>query len=280
MARATRKSSKKLDRKELKGPDLFQSRGERILEWIIEHKRQILAVCVGLVVLFLAVSALRYYLESRHAAVSLRFARALKTLDAPIVEEGETPPEGTDEYYTSEEFRSSAALEKFSELVSEHQGTGLGTMARFYQANLQFELKRYDKAAEGYRTFLDEASGDFDDVRFLAEFNLGQTYEATNQPAEAEKQYRKLFEDEGSIWKEQAGYHLARMLHKLGKTEEAISTMKKMLEDFPESTLKTNAEKLIDFWQSSQKGSQMAPDTEKAEKVEPKNEEKEVKQPE
>ncbi len=270
MARATRKSSKKLDRKELKGPDLFQTRGERLLEWIIDRKRQILAACVGVAVIFLAVTAVNYYLESRHAAVSLKFARALNTLEAPIVEEGETPPEGTEEYYTSEDFRNSAALEKFGELASEHEGTGLGTMSQFYHANMLFKLKRYDKAVEGYKKFLDEASGDFDDIRFLAEFNLGQAYEATKQTAEAEKQYRKLYEDKDSIWKEQAGYHLSRMLHKQGKTDEAISTLEKVLEEYPESSLKTQAEKMIDFWKSSGLAANEAPTQEKTEKVEKK----------
>lgn len=239
----------KLSQKELKQPDSFQSTGEKFLQHFVDYRKQYLLGAVGLLVVFGLAFGIKTYLAKRSAAVSQSFGAALETYLAPIKSEKELKDadEATKSElsFPNEETKYVAAQTKFQEIVEKHGGTTYGKFAAFYVANCLFKTKQYDKARDGYTKFMAEAGSDFADLKFVAENNIAQTYDAEGKLDEALAAYKKIYETPEGVFKDQALYMQAEINQRQGKRDEAVKLYNELLEKFPETDLKSQVEKML-----------------------------------
>lgn len=243
---ATTKASK-ISQKELKQPDEFQNIGERALQHITDNRKWYIIGLIGIIVIAGIVSGVRAIIEHRAEKISKMYADALESYDAPIVEDTEENKENkpTGLYFPTEEAKYLEALQKFESLQQSYSGSNFGDMAVFYIGNCHFKLKRYDKAIESYTKFVNDGSSDLDSLKFLARHNLAQSLEIQGKLDDAIKQYDEILSSSDKAWREQAYFFKGYLLEKQDKKEDAVKIYEKMIEEFPESQLKSKAEKRL-----------------------------------
>jgi len=237
----------KISQKELRQPDEFQTLGERALQHITDNRKWYILGIIALFVIAGVVSGVRAIIDHRTEKISKMYADALESFDAPIVEENEENKENKPEglYFPTEEAKYLAALQKFESLQQSYSGSNFGYMALFYIGDCHFKLKRYDKAAEYYARFTDEGSSDLDSLKFVARHNLAQALEMQGKLDDAIKQYDEILNSSDKVWREQAYFFKGYLLEKQDKKEDAVKMYEKMIEEFPESQLKSKAEKRL-----------------------------------
>ncbi len=236
--------AKKLDKKELKQPDAFQSKGEKALDHVVQNKKRYLtyiAAFLGLVILVQVGFAFRDY---RNGKVSTAFSDAMKVVDAEVIEDKTQAAEAKEMTFESEEAKNLAITTQLGEFINKHADSRFATLARMHVGNAFFALKRYDKALENYETFLKD--GDFAQFRFMALNNIAQCQENQGNTDQAIATYKKIIdESKTDLWKDQSFYALGVLYKKQGNNDESIKWFDKLVEKYPESGLKTKADKFL-----------------------------------
>jgi predicted ribosomally synthesized peptide with SipW-like signal peptide len=207
----------RITRKELK-TDKFALELGHTVDYVGEHKSQILryaAVAIGLI---LIATGTYMYFRSRQTARLEELASAMRVHDATV---GPATPAGGLNFPT-EEAKIQASNKALSGVISNHPSSDEAMIARYLMAG---ELAKQEKLGEAEKLF-QQVSTSGTEVAPLAQLALGEVYFATNRPAEGEKLLRGLIERPTMyVSKEQATVALARHLART-KPEEA----RKMLE--------------------------------------------------
>jgi len=238
------KPSKKLSRKDLKQPDEFQTKGERALEHLHENRNKYFLVIIAIIAVAGLVSGANAFWTYRQGKISKHYANAMEAYTAPVVAMGEKDkPEGLS--FPSDETKYMEALRRFGEISSSYSSSSYGELSVFYAGNCHFKLKRYDKAAEAYAKFIDEAGSSMESIVFLAHNNMAQSLEMKGELDKAYAEYQILIDEDAELWKEQAYFFQAYILEKQEKKEDAVKKLEKLLEEYPETSLKAKAEKRL-----------------------------------
>ena len=237
-------------RKQLKQPDEFIAFSQRA--WTFARENRI-AVIVGSAVTLLVVAGSSFwvsYSEDKAAAATLALTEGIErynriVLEAPAEpsdnnssnDKGTNSPEGegdkadADAPYATNQERLAAAEKSFSETVDEYGKSGVGEISVLLRAGVRFDQGKYDDAISDYQLFLDQS--DHPGLRRMAAAGLAYSYEASERWEEAKSAFRKLGQLEG---KDDQGdqlvnYHVARLLAKQGKADEAIEQLRKIADD-------------------------------------------------
>ncbi len=244
----------KLSKKELKQPDEFQSQGERIVAQISENKKTIQLVFGALVLVGVIALGVNAFLSSQADKVSQAFAKAMEVYEAPVMTDEEYQQADAryrpKTYFPTEEEKYTKSLSAFDEFLKGNAGSNLGLLAMLHRGNCHFHLGNLDKAASDYQAFLQKgALGDFS---FLAHQNLGQVYDAKGEFDKALAEFQKLVDEKDSPLKEQGAFFVAHIYYRKGDKEKAKEALEKFIENYPESSLKSKAEKRLESLTSSQ----------------------------
>lgn len=241
--------SKKLSRKEINQPDQFVTRGEQILQNLVDNRKRY-AIYVGSVLAFIILANLVCaYFQNQNDKISMAYSDALRVYNADVVtgDDVEANPTGKNPTFPTEEAKYLAANEKLQSLVDEHGSSSYGTVAKFYLGNTLFHLKRYTKAREAYQSFLDEAGSDFDSFKFMAYHDIAQCYDGENNLEKALETYKKILTLDGNAGKDDANYRIAMIYKRQGKKDEAVKLLLETQEKYPESSLKPKMDKLLTY---------------------------------
>jgi hypothetical protein len=159
----------------------------------------------------------------------------MQTYDAPIVPAptvpGATQQAGT---YPTEQARSEAALAAFQNVITQYPSTDAATAARYHHAASLAAIGRFTEAEKGYQATIDAAG----DSLFGATAKLGQA-EALIAAREFDRGL-KILEDlaanrDGLLPVDGVLMQLARGYQKAGKTAEARTAFKRIVDEFPDS---------------------------------------------
>lgn len=128
-----------------------------------------------------------------------------------------------------------SALEKFrASYAAKKRSTAL-----FYVANCYYELGRYDDAVSTLKSL----TGQYSDLKItpLAYYKMAMAYERKNDMTSALDTLNKLSSIKDSPLQDFALMESARVLEAAGKTEEAKSKYKELINKFPKSALADEA---------------------------------------
>jgi tetratricopeptide (TPR) repeat protein len=189
----------KINRKELKQPDEFQSIFETAGLFFELHMTEVLLGAAGLLVLVAIALGLYYYEARQGRAASARFDQAISDLEGG---------------------KYDAAQKELSSLAADEPHRAVGRLANLYLATAYLAQKEPAKALDLLLRYL--AQDDASIFRGVALNDLAVTYEELGDYKQAEDAYRQASKIEGP---EQARAELgiARMLQKQGKRAEAIA---------------------------------------------------------
>ena len=210
--------------------DEVQSFLLRAVDKFQDNPRLYIGIAVGLLVAALASAGLIGWMNQRNADANYELASAMKVFDAPILEEGETPPEGDKPSFESSEARLAKAKEAFAEVG----GGGAKAVAKLYQAEIAIQEGDRDKAREIWENFL---KGNEDHVLAVAvRVNLIHLDRQEDRAAEvAERLQRELDQAKKSMPEDVILFELAKTRQTLGEEEQAVELYQRILDEYPQS---------------------------------------------
>lgn len=201
---------RKLNRKELKQPDEFQSIFETAGNFLELHLKEVILGAVGLVVVSaIAIGFYFHEVHQRHMA-SDRFYQAFNQLQS---------------------HQYGAAEQGLTRLATEYPGRAVGRLANFYLASAYLAQKQPGKARDALRRYLAK-DDDTSIFRGTAFNNLAVAYAELGDYKQAEDAYRKAAKISGPA-QERAQLGVARMLLKQGERDKAIAAYRNFLARSP-----------------------------------------------
>lgn len=201
-------------RKDLKS-DKFAEEVFDVFDWTSAHKTEV--VRYGGVLLALVVIGLGVMFYSRYQAGVRQdaLARALRIDDASA---GTAPDPGGRLHYATEDEKSKAREQAFTDVAVRFAGTQEGAIAEMYLAGWAVDKGDLAGAEKRFKKVVDDAPKAY---AALARLALAQVYASENKTADAEKLLREMIANPAStVSKEQATIVLGQMLS-ASKPEEA-----------------------------------------------------------
>jgi len=154
----------KLTKKELKGPDIFQSTFERISDYISENKIRFYVFFTSIVAaVTIAFGIYLYWNNYQTSAVEI-YAKAQENM----IRSAQTQsPELAKE-----------SIKMYKELIDKYPSSWSAQMARYHLGNIYYHTGEIDNAIAAYKDFVSSAQSDNNGIKFLSLTSLGYCFEA------------------------------------------------------------------------------------------------------
>ena len=196
--------------------------------WFDHHGRTVYIALGAFLLLGGGAVAAQHFLSKDRATKSAVLNEAVTIANAPIIAEGEEPPEGVDESFPSAKARAEKALEQ----ARTAQKTGTETSQRWgalIEGNALAQLGKSGEAKQAYERVL--AGGDDlpSVLRYRALEGLGFLLENDKKYAEAAARFEQIAALDNGAFKTPAEYHRARMLVAQGNRKKASEVLDALL---------------------------------------------------
>jgi predicted negative regulator of RcsB-dependent stress response len=186
--------------------DRFAVEVEHSVEYVAEHKKQVMLYSAVGVAVALLIAGIWYYRDGQHAKRQEELAKAMDIMQAPV---GAGAVPGV-LYYTTEALKSAAADKSFKAIYDKYAGTTEGTVAASYLGAISTDQGKLADAEKYFKQVAD--SGD-QNYAAMGKLSLAQVQLSTGRTADAEKLLRSLYEKPTMfVSKEQAAIALARAI--------------------------------------------------------------------
>jgi predicted negative regulator of RcsB-dependent stress response len=186
--------------------DRFAVEVEHSVEYVAEHKKQVMMYGAIAVAVACIIAGIWYYRDRQAAARQTELAQAMDIMQAPV---GAGAVPGV-LFYTTEALKSAAAEKAFKAINEKHSGTTEGIVAASYLGAISTDMGKLADAEKYFKQVAD--SGD-EKYASMGKLSLAQILLTTGRNAEAEKLLRSLYEKPTMfVSKEQAAIALARAL--------------------------------------------------------------------
>jgi tetratricopeptide (TPR) repeat protein len=193
----------RITRKELK-TDKFAVEVEHTVDYVTQHRRQLLIYSSIVLVVVVVVVAISFYLRHQRTLREQALSDAIQIQEAPVG----PPNPGALITFPTEDAKRAAAVKALSAVAAKYPQSDEGTIAKYYLGSGAADQGKMTEAEKLYKEAA--AAGDRN-YASLARFSLAQVYFAENRPAEAEKILRDLMEHPTVfVSKEQATVALAK----------------------------------------------------------------------
>jgi hypothetical protein len=238
--------------------DEFISGVDRIFRALKPHALR-LAIFVGvIVVIVVSFTVWKWWGQRKAAAATSLYARAMALSGVPVQEEAPEPdpkkpvdPRDLPDHFKTRADRATAVLSTLNALESEYGSTGVSEQADLLAADALFELGKFAEAAERYRSYVDQGGPD----ELVITAREGYAY-SLEQQAMGEKDagaqhsglekalaaFEAMQPKADGPRRDEALFHQARVLHGLGRNDDAVKRFEQILADHPSSGLKEDVE--------------------------------------
>ena len=222
------KTAHELTRKEMKGPDRFQSAASEAANWAVARQKLIVGGVLALLGVAAVVIAITSYFDGRKAKAGGDLYRAIEVASGEISTVA-LPNVDRPVFKTLEE-KEKAVLAEAEKVRQRNPGTRSAATAWLLEGDAQFRLQAWDKAIAAYQQYLEQAPAD-DALRFGALDGIARAQEGKGDLAAAVKAWDKA--GELAFYKERAVLEKARVLAKLGNVDEARKELEALPKESP-----------------------------------------------
>ncbi|MGV8059378.1 MAG: YfgM family protein [Smithellaceae bacterium] len=206
----------KLSKKELKGPDVFQSSIERLSDYIAENKTRFYVIVTAVALAMIIGGGIYFYWSNYQTSALRLYAKAQDT----VIKNGEKPESAKD------------SIPIFKELIDKYPFSGSAKIAWYNLGNIYYAQGDIDNAITSYANYISATTADNTGIRFMALTSLGYCYEnkkdfksALSYFEQAQKSYNNGFEA--------IGYR------NIARIYEQMNDKKKALENYSSALQKT-----------------------------------------
>lgn len=213
--------------------------------WVSAHRDEVRVTVIALAVLGLAAVGFGSYRSHRQASAEKAFDEALTIFHAPVAGEPDATQAGGTVYATAAEKHQKAAA-AFADIAKRYGSSPTGRRARYYAALANLEL---GKTAEAEADLKELASGGEDAlVRGLARLALADIHRSNGRWDLAVEGYRRIVDDAGSaVPRDHALMRLASTLEEAQRAPDALTTYRRLIEEFPSSVYLTDAKRRLEY---------------------------------
>jgi len=187
--------------------DRFAVEVEHSVEYVTEHRKQVIQYGAIALVVALIVGGVWYYRGARQQERQQDLAAAMDIMQARIAA---APPPGGGQYFPTEAARAAGADKAFRDLMAKYPGSDESAVAASYLGALSMDQNKLPDAEKYFQMAADTNNKDYASIGKLS---LAQVYLSENRNADAEKLLRSLYDNPTMlVSKEQAAIALARAL--------------------------------------------------------------------
>jgi TolA-binding protein len=187
--------------------DRFAVEVEHSVEYVSEHRKQVMQYGAIAAAVALIVGGIWYYRDRQHSTRQQELAQAMEILQANVTP---TPPPGEAKYFPTEAAKSAAAEKAFKDFYNKYPGSDEAIVAALYLGAISTDQ---GKLPDAEKYFQQVANAGDKNYASLGKLSLAQVYLSTGRAAEAEKLLRSLYDKPTMfVSKEQAAIALARAL--------------------------------------------------------------------
>lgn len=234
---------KTTERHRLKTNEVAQTIADLLARWE-GSQRRILAAAVVVVVVAALVGGYFAWQQSRSARAQVLLAEAMAVAAAPVTSAapaGTPPAPGA---YFTERARAEAALQKFQQVAATYGSTKEGVAARFEAAGLLASLGRTADAEREFRTLAERDASSV--YGRMARLGLAEVQVQAKQYDAAVATLRELAgKTDGEIPVDGVLMRLARAYQLAGRPSEALQTLTRVVEQFPDSLYAAEARREV-----------------------------------
>lgn len=232
--------NQRLTRKEIKR-DEFASAVGRSVEYAESHARTILYALGGALALLVIGLGVYFWLGSRSENANEALAYAIRVQQAPIEAAAPKPADRLAPSFATEAARKARAKELFQEVHDDFGGTNAGDVAGLYLAQIAAEEGQLDRARELWTAFVD-GHGDHA-LAGEARLNLIGLDRQQGKGEDLATRLRGLLEEsEPPLPKDVLLHELGVTLEQLNRPQEAIQSYQQILDDYPQSPYRQEAQ--------------------------------------
>jgi predicted negative regulator of RcsB-dependent stress response len=235
--------NQRLTRKEIKRDELADVVG-RSVEYAGSHVRTIVYAVVG--VLLVAGLALAVYLYRGHREqeASQALAQATKVYQAPVVATGAKPADPDQPSFPTDAARRARAQELLEKVRRDYGSSDAADVAGLYLAQLAADAGRLDEARQLWNGFVDGHKGSM--LAAESRLDLIALDRKQGKGEEVVKQLRAMLEKGDAPLPQDVILHeLGSTLEQLHRPQEAIQSYQRILDEFPQSPFRSDAQQKV-----------------------------------
>ncbi|MFB0518089.1 MAG: tetratricopeptide repeat protein [Acidobacteriota bacterium] len=239
-------SPKRITRKQMKR-DEFISTVQKLVNLGILYRKQLALVIVAVVVVTLAVFGWRYYRHQQELKASALLSSAIKEFHTPITQPAETSSEDSaaSPSFTSQEEKCRQVLPSFQKVIDSYPRSFSAAQARYYQGVCYLLLDQYEDAVKAFQNSFKKTSDRF--IKALSLMSLAHSYDAMGNYQQAAELYRDNFKALSRVVpKELVLLDLGKYYEKSDQKNEAMAQYQRIIDEFPESQYKDEAQDRLD----------------------------------
>jgi TolA-binding protein len=211
------------------------------------QKRNITVTLTAVVVALAAFGGFMWWRQAKNSGANEMLASAIAVYDAPVVpiaapapgSPAPLPQAGT---FTTEQEKLHAALPKFREAADRYPNSTPGLVARYHLAGILAALGQYPEAEQRYQEVVNKGSGTI--YARTARLGLADAQVAQGKYDNAIQIYTELSRDTTSQMPvDGVLMQLGRAYVRAGRKEEAARTFDRIVQEFPQSSYLSEAQR-------------------------------------
>ena len=235
--------NQRLTRKDIKR-DEFRAAVGRSVEYAESHVRFIIYAVAGVVVLGALAVAIWFYLGHRRQEANQALAEATKIYQAPIVATGAKPNEPNEPSFPTEAARRARAKELLKKVRDDYGMADAADVAGLYLAQIAADEGRFDEARKLWSDFVDEHGDSM--LAGEARLNLIDLDRKQGKAEQVVKDLRAMLEKgDTPLPQDVILNELGKTLEQLHRPQEAVQSYQRILDEFPQSPFRQEAEQKV-----------------------------------
>jgi predicted negative regulator of RcsB-dependent stress response len=235
--------NQRLTRKEIKRDDFAAAVG-RSVEYAESHVKTILYAVLGAVVVAGLAVAIYFYFGSRRQGANEALAEAMKIYQAPIATTGAKPNDPTAPTFATEAARRTRAKELLEKVRDDYGMTDAADIASLYLAQIAAAEGRLDEARELWSDFADEHGDSM--LAVEARLNLIDLDRKQGKGEQVVQDLNAMLEKGASTLPQDVIMNeLGKTLEQLGRPQEAVQFYQRILDEFPQSPYRQEAQQKV-----------------------------------
>ena len=211
---------------------------QEVFSFIMKNKKPILFIISGLLVISSFGGGFWYFRARAENRVSERFYNTL----AVYWDKQESPE--------VEQINYLNLLKSFQSIITDSPKSKYADWSLVYVGNCNLYSKNYAKAIEAYNKYISKEGKENNFFRLHAYEGLGSAYIEEGKFAEAIKVYKDYAKNKKGLLADKFLWDIARWYEKIDDRKNAGEYYKKILDNYPNSSYKNEAENRIKFLDS------------------------------
>jgi predicted negative regulator of RcsB-dependent stress response len=186
--------------------DRFAVEVEHSVEFVSEHRKQVIQYGAIAVVVACIIAGIWYYRDRQHTARQEELAQAMDIVQAPVA--AGAPPGQL--FFTTEALKSAAAEKAFKTFYDKYPSSSEAIVAASFLGAVYTDQGKLAEAEKYFKHVADSGDANY---ASMGKLSLAQVMLSTGRNADAEKLLRSLYETPSLfVSKEQAAVALARAI--------------------------------------------------------------------